>query len=59
MENSAEGKLCINRESKRLELTIQLYLCYDKHEAPRSCNTTIELSWLLHSEDVLGGKVHR
>ena len=28
-ENSFEGKPCINRESKILELTIQLYSCYD------------------------------
>ena len=48
----------VNRESKSLELTIYLYRCYE-HEAPSSSNTTIYLSWLIHSEDVLGGKVHR
>ena len=58
-ENSVEGKPCINIESDSLELTIMLYMCYDKHEAPNSCNTTVYLSWLHHSEDVLGGKVHR
>ena len=30
-----------------------------KNEAPSSCKTTVYLSWFLHSEDVLGGKVHR
>ena len=28
-ENRAERKPCINRESKSLELTIQLYSCHD------------------------------
>ena len=28
-ENSVERKPCINIESKRLELTIQLYSCHD------------------------------
>ena len=28
-ENSVEWKLCINRESKSLELTINLYSCHD------------------------------
>ena len=28
-ENSVERKLCINRESKSLELTIWLYSCHD------------------------------
>ena len=56
---SAEGKPCINKESKTLEITIYLYLCYDEHEAPSSYNTTIYLSQLLQLEDVLGGKVHR
>ena len=32
-ENSVEGKSYINRESKSLELTIQLYRCYDEHKA--------------------------
>ena len=27
-----------------------------QHEVTSSCYTTIYLSWLLHSEDVLGGK---
>ena len=58
-EKSIKGKPCINRESKSLELTIWLYRCYDEHEAPSSCNTTVYLSWLLHSEDVLGEKFHR
>ena len=58
-ENSVEGKPCINIESKILELTIQLYICYDENESPSSRNTTVYLSWLIHSEDVLGGKVHR
>ena len=48
-----------NIESKSLELTIQLYICYDEKEAPGSCNKTIYLSWFFHSEDFLGGKVHR
>ena len=55
-ENSVEGKPCINRESKILAIKIYLYSCYDEHEAPISCNITVYLSWLLHSEDVLGGK---
>ena len=41
---SAEGKPCINWESKTLEIKIYLYLCYDEHEAPRSYNTTVYLS---------------
>ena len=49
----------VNIESKSLDRTIELYLCYDEHEAPSSCNTTVYLSWLLHLEDVLGGKFHR
>ena len=28
-------------------------------ESPSSFNTTVYLSWLLHSEDSLGGTVHR
>ena len=43
-ENGVEGKPCINRESKILELTIQLYRYYDEYEAPSSCNTIIYLS---------------
>ena len=43
-ETNDEGKPCIDRESKSLELTIQLYSCYEKHEAPSSCNTTVYLS---------------
>ena len=58
-ENSVEGKPCINRESKILDLTIYLYSCYDEHEAPSGFNTTVYLSWLLHLKQVLGGKVHR
>ena len=38
-------------------LVIQL-LWYD-HKAPSSFNTTVYLSWLLHSEEAPGGKVHR
>ena len=49
----------VNRESKSLELKIYLYICYDEHEAPISCNNNVYLSWLLHLEDVLEGKVHR
>ena len=26
-----------------------------QHEVPSSCNNTVYLSWLFHSEDVLGG----
>ena len=37
----------MNREIKILEITIQLYLCYDKHETPRSINTTVYLSPLI------------
>ena len=63
-----EGKQCcsewkavlienhVNRESKSLELTIQLYHCYDEIEAPRIFNTAVYLSWLLHLEGVLGVK---
>ena len=36
----------IDRESKSLNLTIYLYICYDEHEAPISCNTTIYLSYI-------------
>ena len=46
MENSVEGKPCINRRSKSLELTIYLYSCYDEHEVPSSCDTTVYLSGL-------------
>ena len=45
MENSVEGELFINREGKSLELTIYLYLCYNEHEAPSSCNNTVYLSY--------------
>ena len=50
-----EGKQCcskckivlienhLNRESKSLELTIYLYICYYEHEAPH-CNNTVYLS---------------
>ena len=31
-------------------------MCYDENEAPSSSNTTAYLSWLLHSEDIMGGK---
>ena len=48
----------VNRESKRFELKIKLYICFYEDEAPKSCNATVYLSWLLRSEDVLGGKVH-
>ena len=53
------GKKHANRESKILDLTIQLFRCYDEHEYPISCDTNVYLLWLIHSEDVLGGKVHR
>ena len=46
-ENIVEGKPCINREIKSLEFTIYLYRCYDYHEAPSSCNTTVYLSQYL------------
>ena len=48
MKNIVERKPCINRETKILELTIKLYLYYDEHEAPRSCNTTVYLSLSKH-----------
>ena len=31
-------------ESKSLEFTILLYICYDEHEAPISCNNIVYLS---------------
>ena len=34
----------VNRESKSLDLTIELYRCYYEHEYPRSCNATVYLS---------------
>ena len=42
---NVEGKPCINRESKSLEITIYLYRCYDEHESARICNTTVYLSY--------------
>ena len=42
--NSVEGKPCIDKESKILEINIYLYLCVDEHEAPSSCNITVYLS---------------
>ena len=48
-EKIVEWKPCINRESKSLEPTIYLYRCYDKQEAPSSCNTTVYLSHLKKS----------
>ena len=59
----SEWKQCLrktiyNRESKSLAFIIQLYRCYDEHEASSSCDITVYLSSLLYSEDVLGGKVH-
>ena len=42
-ENCVERKPYINRKSKSLEITIQLYSCYDENEAPSSCNTTVYL----------------
>ena len=44
-------------ESKILDLTIYLYICYE-HESHRSCNTTVYLSWFLYLEDFLGGIFH-
>ena len=41
---SIDQKPCINRRSKSLQLTIDLYRYYDEHDAPRSCNTTVYLS---------------
>ena len=38
----------VNRESKSLDLTIELYIYYGGHEAPRSCNTTVYLSVSTH-----------
>ena len=58
-DNSVEVKPCINRECSIPEIKIYFYRCYDEHEAPSSCNTTVNLSWLLHSEYVLGGEFHR
>ena len=43
-KNSVEVKPCIDRESKIPDLTIKLYICYDEHEYPSSCNTTAYLS---------------
>ena len=34
----------VNRKSKKLYLTFQLYRCYDELEAPSSCNTTVFFS---------------
>ena len=51
-KNSVEGKPCINRESKSLEPTIELYSFCDEHEAPRSFNTTVNLLCLLYPKDV-------
>ena len=31
-------------------------MCYEEHEAPISCNTTVYLSWLLHSEGKFAGE---
>ena len=42
--NIFDGKPCINRESKSLDITIYLYSCYDEHKAPSICNTTVYLS---------------
>ena len=47
-ENSVEGKSCINIEGKSLEITVKLFLFYDKHEAPRIFNTTVYLSATLY-----------
>ena len=30
----------------------------NEHKSIISCNTTLYLSWLLHSEDALGDKFH-
>ena len=43
-ENSVDGKPCINRESKSLEIKIYLYSCYDEHEDHSNCNTSVYLS---------------
>ena len=45
-ENSVEGKPCINRKGKSLELTILSYLRYDEHESLGSCYTAVYVSWL-------------
>ena len=55
-ENCVEVKLCINRDIKSSDITIQLYRCYDEYEAPIICNTTVYLSWLVHLEDFLEKK---
>ena len=43
MENSVDRNH-VNRSSKILELTIQLYMYYGEHEAPSSFNATVYLS---------------
>ena len=43
-EKSVEGKPCLNRESMIPDLKMYLYICYDEHEAPSSCNTNVYLS---------------
>ena len=42
-----------NRKIMRLDIKIYLFRCYE-HEDPSSCNTTIYLLWLIHSEEVMG-----
>ena len=47
----------LNRESKSLYLTIQLYICY-KHESPSSCITTAYLSFMKELHRILT-KIHQ
>ena len=44
---------------KRSDFSSRQYLCYGEQKDPSSCNTTVYLSWLIHLEYVLEGKVHR
>ena len=58
-ENSVEGKPCINIESNILDSRGHDALPISMSTTiPRSYNTNLYLSWLLHLEDVLGGKFH-
>ena len=43
-ESNVQGKPCIDREIKSLDLTNILYIYYDEHEAPSSCNITVYFS---------------
>ena len=50
---SVEGKPFINRESKILEITVQLYSWYYEHEATSSCNTAVYLSAIVHNVNTI------